>query len=191
MVQDEVEAEVEHGERLRLVAQAGHRSGQGFAFVIGDEGEEGGEPGLRGGERRRFPVVVLGADMEMAVDEPREDEAAARVDHPVCRREKLLRAQSGDLVALDGHGGFNDVRGGHDLAAADDGVDSGAGHRGSSWTKEYARWPVTLIGVTPSPSPAGGASGSAGAGDGRGSSSACGSASSGRDRSGTRSARRR
>ncbi len=66
--------------------------------------------------------------MEMAVDEPGEDEAAAGVDHAVGRRQEFLGADRGDLVALDGDGGLEDIRGGDDLAATDDRVDGGT-HR--------------------------------------------------------------
>ena len=139
MIQDEVEAEVEDGKGLRFLTQPGHRLGQRLTLVIDHEGEERGQARLGGSKRRRLPVVVLRADVEMAVDEAGQDVTPARVDDAVGRRQELLGTDGGDLVALDGHGRLEDVGGGHDPPAADDGVDA----RSSSWAHRCGSFSVT------------------------------------------------
>ena len=81
-----MEAEVEHREGFGLLAQARDRARQRLALVVDDERQERGEPGARGGQRRRSPVVVLGANMKMAVDETREYEFPRGVNHAAGRR---------------------------------------------------------------------------------------------------------
>ena len=133
VVEDEVKAEVEDGERLRFLSQPGHRLGQRFPFVVDHEGQQRGQPGVGGGHGRCLPVVVLGADVEMAVDEPWQHEAAAGIDDAIGRGQKILRADGGDPVALDSHGRLHDVGGGDDLAATHDGVDARHALRTHRW----------------------------------------------------------
>src|SRR5207249_11528945 len=129
VVQDEVEAEVEDGARLGLLAEPHERLRQRLALVVDDEGHERGQPGPRRSDGRRRPVVVLGPHVQVAVDEPGQDVLARGVDHARGRRQERLGPDRHDRVALDGDGRLEDVRGGDDLAAADDDVDAG-GHHG-------------------------------------------------------------
>jgi hypothetical protein len=123
VVQDEVKAEVEDGQRARLLAKARDGFWQGLAVVVHDERQECRESRARGGKRRRLPVVVLGADVEVTVDEAGQHVLARGVDHAIRRWQQGLGPERDDLVALDRHCGIEDVRRGNDLAAADDGVD--------------------------------------------------------------------
>ena len=127
VVQDEVKAEVEDGERARLLAQARRRPGQALALVVGDERQQGRQARIGRGERRRLPVVVLRTDVQVAIDEAGQDVLALGVDHAVGRGQQRLGADRGDLVALDGDGRLEDVGGGHDPAAPDDRVDARRG----------------------------------------------------------------
>ena len=129
VVQDEVEAEVEDGARLGLLAEPHERLRQRLALVPDDERHERGQPGPRRRDGGRRPVVVLGADVEVAVDEPGEHVLPRGVDHARCRRQQRLGPDRNDRIALDGDGRLEDVRAGDDPAAADEDVQGGNGHR--------------------------------------------------------------
>src|SRR5438034_4062075 len=57
-----------------------------------------GEAGARGGLRRDLPVVVVGADVQVAVDQPGEDQLARRVDDAVGGDRKSTRLNSSHTV---------------------------------------------------------------------------------------------
>src|SRR5215831_5525626 len=65
----------------------------------------------------------------MAVDEAGHHVLALGVDHAVAGRQERLGPDGGDLVPRDGHGGLEDVGGGHDATAPDDGIDAANAHR--------------------------------------------------------------
>src|SRR6266436_6195632 len=74
-------------------------------------------------------AAAMGADVEVAVDEPGEHVLPRGVDHARCRRQQRLGPDRNDRVALDGDGRLEDVRAGDDPAAADEDVQGGNGHR--------------------------------------------------------------
>ena len=123
VVEDEVEAEVEHRGLARLVREPLGGLGEGLAVVVFREGDQGGEPGMRRRQGPRAPVVVHRAQVDVAVDEPGQDELARGVDGALGGGESLVMAQRHDAAASDGHRGVQHLGGGDDAAAADDGVD--------------------------------------------------------------------
>jgi len=54
-------------------------------------------------------------------------------------RQEILRADRGDLLALDGDGRLEDIRGGDDLAAPNDGVDPCSAHLWGSFSVTGSR----------------------------------------------------
>ncbi len=218
VLEDEVKAEVEAGVGLGLFAQPARRLWQCLARRVVHERHDGGEPGAGGSLRRDFPVVVIRPDVQVAVDQPREDELARRVDHAVGGRQELLGRQRDDAPVLDRHGGVQRVSRRDHATALDDEIDAarchGSGLReagsGRGWPDRDGRgvdcsglreagsgrgWPDRdgrgVIGSAPSRSRVKAACRSAAAGAGRGSSSACAPASSDPGRCARTPARRR
>jgi hypothetical protein len=134
VVEDEVEAEVERRHALGLLAQAAGRGGQRLTLVDGDERHEAGEPRAGGGERGGLPVVVLRTDVQVAVDEPGEDDLPGGVDHAVGRWQERLGGDGRDPPVLDGHRRLEVVGRGDHAAAADDEVDAARSHRCGSFS---------------------------------------------------------
>src|SRR5438034_9249637 len=93
-----------------------------------------GEAGARGGLRRDLPVVVVGADVQVAVDQPGEDELARRVDDAVGGRQELHGGERDDAPALDRDGRVDDVARRHHAPALDDQVDGTRAHRFGSFS---------------------------------------------------------
>jgi len=122
VVQDHVEAEVQHRHRLGLLPHTRHGPGQGLALLVADERQQRRQAGAGGHERGRLPVVVLGADVHVAVDEPGEHVPAAGVDDAVGGRQQRLGTDGGDPAVRDRHRRLVDVRRRDHLAAADEGV---------------------------------------------------------------------
>ena len=54
-------------------------------------------------------VVVMAVKVNVAVDEPREDELTFGIDVVVGGREQLLGTKGDDLLARDGYGRFVDL----------------------------------------------------------------------------------
>ena len=130
VAQDEVEAEVEDRLRADLLAQA--VDGLGQRLVVGlvgqDEGEDRAEPGLGGGQRSTPPVVVLGAEVHVAVDGAGEDDLAGGIDGPLGRGQILDRRQRDDAPVANAHRGVEDFDGRDDAPAGDDEVQRAGGH---------------------------------------------------------------
>ncbi len=130
VAEDEVEAEVEDGLSADLLAQA--MDGLGQRLVVGlvgqDEREDRAEPGLGGGQRPASPVVVLGAEMHVAIDGAGEDDLAGGVDGPLGRRQILDRPQGHDAPVANAHGSVEDLDRRDDASAGDDEVQRAGRH---------------------------------------------------------------
>src|SRR5438034_2215576 len=87
-----------------------------------------GEAGARGGLRRDLPVVVVGADVQVAVDQPGEAKLARRVDDAVGGRKELQGGERDDAPVLDRDGRVDDVARGHPGPALDVQVDARRAH---------------------------------------------------------------
>ncbi len=142
VVEDEVEAEVQDGQRLSLLTEPRGRLGQGLARLVGDERQERRQSRARRGERRRTPVVVFRADVQVAVDEPGQYELAGGVDHAVGFRQERIGTDRDDLVATDRHRRLDDIGAGDDATTPNDDVDAGRAHRCGSFS-------VTGLSISP------------------------------------------
>ena len=129
-----MEAEVQDRQRFGLFTQPRGRLGQGLAGLVRDEGQERGQPRARGGERRRAPVVVLRADVQVTVDEPGQHELAGGVDDPIGLGQERVRPDRDDLVASDRHCGLDHIRARDDPATANEDVDPRGAHRCGSFS---------------------------------------------------------
>ena len=99
--------EGEVGEGALLNGFAGAVGGLGQSLValelVGSEGDQRGEAGVGGGQGAQG-VVIVPVEVDVAVDEPGQNELARRVDVVVGRRQVRLRADGNDLFAGDGDG---------------------------------------------------------------------------------------
>ena len=100
VVEDVVEGEVDHGGGLDFLAVAVDGGGEGLfgLNVVGAEGQEGGEAGMGGGDGAEL-VGVAAVEVDVTVDEAREDELAGGVDIAVGGREKVIWA-NGDYLLV-------------------------------------------------------------------------------------------
>src|SRR5438034_802203 len=105
----------------RLIASSSVQSGH----VAGKSG---------GGERRRPPVVVLGADVQVAVDQSGQNVLAGRVDDAVGARQRGRLAEGHDPTTLDRDGRVDDFGRGDDMPTTDDDVDARRAHRWVSFS---------------------------------------------------------
>ena len=129
VLQDEVEAEVDHGRGVDLLADAVAGLGKRLIAVEGvvAKGDEGGHAGVGCGTGAQG-VVVVSVEVDVGVDEAGEHELALGVDDAVGGRQQVLGGNGHDLLALDRHGGVKDLGRRHYLAAADYGVDPCCNH---------------------------------------------------------------
>ena len=104
VLQDEVEGKVGDGGALHLLAAAVDGLGQGLVAlqVVGAEGDQGGQSGVGGGQGSQR-IVVVAVQVDMAVNEAGQDEHAGGVNVVVRRGQQVLRANGGNLFAVNGY----------------------------------------------------------------------------------------
>ena len=95
-----MEGEVDHGGGLDFFAVAVDGGGESLfgLNVVGAEGQEGCEAGMGGGDGAEL-VGVAAVEVDVTVDEAREDELAGGVDIAVGGREKVVWA-NGDYLLV-------------------------------------------------------------------------------------------
>ena len=129
VLEDEVEAEVDDRFALGLLAQASRGLRQRFARRVVHERHDAGQPRARRRLRGDLPVVVLRADVQMAVDEAREDQLSRGVDDAIGRRQPLVRRQRDDAPTVDRDARLDDIAGRDDPAALHDQINGPRRHR--------------------------------------------------------------
>ena len=103
VLQDEVEAEVGEGSPLDFLAGAVDGFGQGFIAlqVVGAERDQGGQAGMGGGQRPQG-IVVVAVQVDVAVNQPRQDVHTRSVNIVISRGQQVLRPNGGNLLAVNG-----------------------------------------------------------------------------------------
>ena len=142
VLQDEVIAEVQHARLLVGVLLPLDGLRQRLVPLGEREDEDGREPGQGRDLGAATPVVVFGAEMDVADDGPGEHDLAARVDRRRGVRQHVNRPERDDPSVLDRHRALEHFGGGDDLVADDQRVDAA---RRAHWSSPPAR----LVGPSP------------------------------------------
>ena len=110
VLEDEVEPEVHHRRGVDLLADSVAGLHQCLIAVEGVVGkwDERGHAGVGGGPSAQS-VVVVTIEVDVGVDQSRQDELALGVDDPVGWRQQVLGGHRHDLLALNRHGSVKDL----------------------------------------------------------------------------------